>query len=232
MAYILQDSSGALWRMDISDLGEIYPTSVGSGAVTPLTFVDSQGMGMFFTALITTTPEFSLAPASGVVAPVAAIQITSPSGIGFTVGADASGEFLILPLSPVGVHAKIIYPSVVLGPTTHTVFLPQGPLVQSPAYSLKVERQDNVAMSGVAEKFWVRTDEFFKFDCNFVFVGADMAGWAAFDRRSLQGSPFDYYPESTQNYFRTFTREDKSAEPAWKSAGLYKLSQLWRLYVA
>jgi hypothetical protein len=235
--YYLQDTiGGQLYQVGIIDLGELEAIPVAPGpAVTPLIFADSIGTLTFWQAGIT-GGEFTL---TQVLTPInvslVAIFLTSPGGINFSVGVlpiAGGAEFLTIPQVFPGTHPQIVYPSSVLSPAQQVSFAPRAPLRQVPAYSLETERYDNVAESGVVERFWVRTDQFLEFSADFVFSGADLSNWLAFHLWAMQGNPFDYYPELSQGYFTTYTLEDKTVRPEWRSPGLYKFSQKWRQYVA
>lgn len=122
---------------------------------------------------------------------------------------------------------KIIYPTG--GGTTLTFVYPPRLVPNPPLQAIK---HTNLASSGVQETIYERTDEFFQFTMEYVKIGSDLSAWDAFVRSALQGTAFDYYPDSTLSSHTTYFLEDTNWTAAFKQLGIYTFQMKFRKRVA
>jgi hypothetical protein len=61
-----------------------------------------------------------------------------------------------------------------------------------------------------------------------VLGGADAASWSEFLNQATQGVPFDYYPDSTQPTYTTYSLVDMTKPIAYKSPNIYTFNLTFR----
>ena len=108
-------------------------------------------------------------------------------------------------------YPKILYPAVATSPTTQTTLTFTLPPVKKPG-PYPVQDQEGVgavslAVSGLRQVMWYRTDQFFHLVMDDV-PWADMAAWQTFVQYAIQGGSFLYYPDSTGTAYDEYTLED------------------------
>jgi len=121
---------------------------------------------------------------------------------------------------------KIVYPAG----GTNTLNFGQYPRLV-PAYYQRAERTDSISTAGVKQSILQRIDNFLDFTMEWVASSTDIQNWNAFFAQALQGTAFDYYPDSSQGTFTTYTLEDVEWKAAWKSLGRYSFKVKFRQVV-
>lgn len=121
---------------------------------------------------------------------------------------------------------KIVYPSG----GANTLNFQQYPR-QVPGQWQTAKRTDSISTAGVKQSMLQRIENFIEFTMEWVQAGTDLSNWTAFFSTALQGTAFDYYPDSSLGTFTTYTLEDVDWKAAYKSLGRYSFKVKFRLVV-
>ena len=123
----------------------------------------------------------------------------------------------------------LLVPKIVYNATTLNFSYPP---VQKPNASLdrETQREDSITLTGLKQSIFVRTDEFWNLQMDFVPY-ADLAAWEGFIDWALQGNSFDYYPDSTSGTHTAYTLEDTGWKPQRAFFGFVKFKLRFRKVV-
>lgn len=163
-------------------------------------------------------------------------QTIAANATALTIGASAGvANALAGSLDEIAIYPAALSPANILlnyqtaQAQTFTFLYPPRKL---PYTDIQAIRHDNIASSGVIEKIYERTDEFLTFEMEYAKAGADIASWDSFIRAVVQGSAFDYYPDSTLSAHSSYTLEQTNWTANYKQLGMYSFQMRFRLRVA
>ena len=118
------------------------------------------------------------------------------------------------------------FPKIIFNGTTLAFSFP--PVQKSGTLDREIDRRDSIALSGVKQSIFVRSDKFFPLQMDYVDIAGDLPAWDAFLDYAETGATFDYYPDADVDAFTTYTLEDTSFNPAFAFFGTAKFKLKFR----